>query len=128
MRELTLNYDNTRKHADGIMKMNYELEKIFASKMKIAMGKVSCIPSIYNDATNRISEIKRVNVDQENKLKFFIAEKVEIERQHTGIRQTEVDEKVEAQCRSYGRKRNHISGTNYRTDYKGGQICIRFKG
>ena len=96
--------------------------------MNISMGKVSCISSRYNDATNRISDIKRVNVDQENKFKNFISEKVEIERQHTGIRQTKDDETVETKCSSDGRKRNNIYGTNCRSDYKGDQICIRFKG
>ena len=70
MRELTLNYDNASKHADEMMIMNSELDKIFATEMKISMGKVSGISSRYNDATNSIAEIKRVNVDQENKFKM----------------------------------------------------------
>ena len=69
MRELTLNYDNASKHADEMMIMNSEQEKIFATEMKIAIEKVSGISSRYNDATNSIAEIKRVNVYQENKLK-----------------------------------------------------------
>ena len=36
-------------------------------------------------------EIKRFNVDQGNKLKNFIAEKLEIDKQHTTIRQNKVD-------------------------------------
>ena len=39
MRELTLNYDNASKHADEMMIMNSELEKRFATEMKIAMEK-----------------------------------------------------------------------------------------
>ena len=44
--------------------------------MKIAMVKLWCISSRYNNATNIISEIKMVNVDQENKLNNFIAENI----------------------------------------------------
>ena len=39
MRDITLNYDNGSKHAYEMMIMNSELEKIFATEMKIAMGK-----------------------------------------------------------------------------------------
>ena len=67
MRELTLNYDNSGKHADETMIINSKLEKIFSTEMKIDMGKVSGVSFKYNDATNSISGIKRVNVYQENK-------------------------------------------------------------
>ena len=51
-------------------------------------GKVSGISSRYNDATNSIAEIKRVNVNQENKLKNAVTEKEEIERQHSELAAT----------------------------------------
>ena len=88
MRDLTLNYDNASKHADEMMIMNSELEKRFATEMKIAMEKVPGISSRYNDATNSVAEIKRVNVDQENKLKNAVTEKEEIERQHSELAAT----------------------------------------
>ena len=40
-KEFTLNYDNERKHEDGIMIMNSDPEKRFATEIKITMEKVS---------------------------------------------------------------------------------------
>ena len=88
MRELTLNYDNASKHTDEMMIMNSELEKIFATEINIAMEKVSGISSRYNDATNSIAEMKRVNIYQENKLKNAVTEKEELERQHSELAAT----------------------------------------
>ena len=39
IRQLTLKYDNKSKHADEMMIMNYDLEKIFTTEMKISMKK-----------------------------------------------------------------------------------------